>query len=178
MASNSKVQSAVLAITLRAITGQLRRKAMALGEKGRIEPGAVTLIQRFGGSINPNIHWLSSRALASAVSREATFHMLVLEGCMRSEENTMGRGRGADGRGGRSGHQNVVDQDHPISHATRILREQRRGVGRGSSSPNGSRSCQRAWQPPSSTGSDWGQGLVRRSGVLGQWMNVTTRRQT
>ena len=53
---------------------------MALGEKGRIEPGAVTLIQRFGGSINPNIHWLSSRALASAVSREATFHMLVLEG--------------------------------------------------------------------------------------------------
>ena len=60
MASNSKVQSAVLAITLRVITRLIRKKA---GEKGRIETGAVTLIQRFGESINLNIH----------------FHMLVLE---------------------------------------------------------------------------------------------------
>lgn len=63
MASNSKVQSAILAITLRVITGLMRKKAKGR-EKGRIDPGAVTLIQRFGSSINLNVH----------------FHMLVLEG--------------------------------------------------------------------------------------------------
>ena len=70
MASNSKVQSAVLAITLRVITKQIRKKAKALGEKGRIEPGAVTLIQRFGSSINLNVH----------------LHMLVLEGVYATGE--------------------------------------------------------------------------------------------
>lgn len=59
MASNSRVQSDILAITLRVITRLIRKR-----EKGRIEPGAVTLIQRFGGSINLNVH----------------FHMLILEG--------------------------------------------------------------------------------------------------
>lgn len=64
MASNSKVLTNVLAITLRAITGLIRRKARAQGEEGPLECGAVTLVQRFGGSINLNLH----------------FHMLVLEG--------------------------------------------------------------------------------------------------
>ncbi len=64
MASNSKVLTNVLAIALRAITGLVRRKARAKGEEGPLECGAVTLIQRFGGSINLNLH----------------FHMLVLEG--------------------------------------------------------------------------------------------------
>ncbi|MBI2440409.1 MAG: transposase [Lentisphaerae bacterium] len=64
MAGNAKVQSAILALTQRVITRYLRKQAKALGEKSRIETGAVTLIQRFGGSINLNVH----------------FHMLVMEG--------------------------------------------------------------------------------------------------
>jgi len=51
MASNPKVQSALLAITLRTITGWLKKKAKAQGLTG-VKTGAVTLIQRFGGSIN------------------------------------------------------------------------------------------------------------------------------
>lgn len=63
MASHPKVQSAILAITLRTITGHLKKKAKAHGLT-QIKTGAVTLIQRFGGSINLNLH----------------FHMLVMEG--------------------------------------------------------------------------------------------------
>jgi hypothetical protein len=70
MASNSTVQSAILAITLRAITGWLRKQAKAQGVAGPVETGAVTLIQRFGGSINLNLH----------------FHMLILEGVYSGEE--------------------------------------------------------------------------------------------
>jgi len=57
--------------TIRAIRGFLRKKARAQGAKGPADTGVVTLIQRFGGSVNLNIH----------------FHMLVLEGvCPIQEE--------------------------------------------------------------------------------------------
>src|SRR4030095_12030769 len=70
LAVSPKVQSAILKIRLRAITGWLRKKARAQDIRDSVETGAVTLIQRFGGSINLNLH----------------FHMLVLEGVYVGKE--------------------------------------------------------------------------------------------
>ncbi len=70
MAVNPKVQSAILKITLRAITGWLRKKAKVQEVTGPVETGAVTLIQRIGGSVNLNLH----------------FHKLVLEGVYVGKE--------------------------------------------------------------------------------------------
>jgi len=62
-----QVPSKLLAITLRCLTGRTRRKVQASGGGEGIKSGAVTLIQRFGGSLNLNVH----------------FHMLILEGGYR-----------------------------------------------------------------------------------------------
>ena len=50
------LQSEILAITIRAISALLRKKAKALGLKQKLEYAVVTVIQRFGGSINLNPH--------------------------------------------------------------------------------------------------------------------------
>ena len=64
MASNSGLTTQILAIMVRGIGGYLKKKARAAGHKGRVETGCVTLIQRYGGALNLNIH----------------FHTLFLEG--------------------------------------------------------------------------------------------------
>lgn len=64
LAKNPALQAGSLRIVHRVISGYLRRKARQQGLRLRLEPGAVTLIQRFGGSLNLNVH----------------FHMLFLEG--------------------------------------------------------------------------------------------------
>jgi len=64
LARNPKHLSRTLTITHRAITAFIRKKAKHKNFKSRLEPGAVTLIQRFGGSINLNPH----------------LHMLFMEG--------------------------------------------------------------------------------------------------
>ena len=61
-ASRPDIMGAVLGIVYRAIAGHLIRKA-GFGAK-RAHTGAVTLIQRFGGALNLNLH----------------FHMLFLDG--------------------------------------------------------------------------------------------------
>jgi len=71
MASTPKVQSKVLAITIRAISGMIRKKVRAQGLGSHVETGALTLIQRFGSSINLNPH----------------FHVLGLEGAYLTEES-------------------------------------------------------------------------------------------
>lgn len=64
LAKNPALQAGCLRIVHRAISGYLRKKAKHQGLRLRLKPGAVTLIQRFGGSLNLNVH----------------FHMLFLEG--------------------------------------------------------------------------------------------------
>jgi len=64
LAKNPKIQGNVLTLVHRAITGYIRKKAKKKGLRARLQPGAVTLIQRFGGSLNLNVH----------------YHMLFLEG--------------------------------------------------------------------------------------------------
>jgi hypothetical protein len=59
LARNAKLQSQILGICLRAIHALIAKKA---GRK--LKTGAVTLLQRFGGALNLNLH----------------LHMLVLEG--------------------------------------------------------------------------------------------------
>jgi hypothetical protein len=61
-ASRPQVMSGVLGIVYRAIAGHLARKAGK--SRRRAETGAVTLVQRFGGALNLNVH----------------FHMLFLDG--------------------------------------------------------------------------------------------------
>ena len=64
LARHPKHLSAVLTIVHRAISTFIKIKAKKKGFKGELQPGAVTLVQRFGGSINLNVH----------------LHMLFLEG--------------------------------------------------------------------------------------------------
>jgi hypothetical protein len=64
LAKNPKIQGKVLTIVHRAITAYIRKKAKKKGLRAQLQPGAVTLIQRFGGSLNLNVH----------------YHMLFLEG--------------------------------------------------------------------------------------------------
>jgi len=64
LAKNPKIQARVLTIVHRAITTYIRKKAKQKGFRATLQPGAVTLIQRFGGSLNLNVH----------------YHMLFLEG--------------------------------------------------------------------------------------------------
>jgi len=71
MAYDSKIQSKVLEITIRAISSFYKQSAK---KKGVAFPktGAVTVIQRFGGSVNLNPH----------------FHMLFMDGVMNAGEFT------------------------------------------------------------------------------------------
>ena len=55
LAKNPKIQSKCLAIVHRAITGFIKKKAKRKGLRACLQPGAVTLIQRFGGGLNLNI---------------------------------------------------------------------------------------------------------------------------
>lgn len=64
LAKNPKIQGGCLTIVHRAITAYIHKKAKKRGFRSKLQPGAVTLIQRFGGSLNLNVH----------------FHMLFLEG--------------------------------------------------------------------------------------------------
>jgi len=64
LAKNPKIQAKCLSIVHRAITNFIRQKAKRKGFRSKLQPGAVTLIQRFGGSLNLNVH----------------YHMLFLEG--------------------------------------------------------------------------------------------------
>lgn len=64
LAKNPKIQGKCLTIVHRAITSFIQKKAKMKGLRAPLQPGAVTLIQRFGGSLNLNVH----------------FHMLFIEG--------------------------------------------------------------------------------------------------
>lgn len=64
LAKNPKIQSKVLTIVHRVIAASIKKKASQRGLRTPLQPGAVTLIQRFGGSLNLNVH----------------YHMLFLEG--------------------------------------------------------------------------------------------------
>lgn len=71
MAYDSKIQSKVLEITIRAISGFYKQKAKRDGIKSA-QTGVVTVIQRFGGSVNLNPH----------------FHMLFMDGVIKMGEFT------------------------------------------------------------------------------------------
>ena len=76
-ASQPKVMGKVLSIVYRAIATHLTRKAGYT--KATAQTGAVTLIQRFGGAVNLNIH----------------FHMLFLDGVyIDSADRSRARFRG------------------------------------------------------------------------------------
>ncbi len=64
LAQNAGFQARCLTIVHRAIMTHFQKKARRQGLRAPIQPGAVTLIQRFGGSLNLNVH----------------YHMLFLEG--------------------------------------------------------------------------------------------------
>jgi hypothetical protein len=64
LAQNAGFQARCLTIVHRAIMTYFQKKARRQGLHAPIQPGAVTLIQRFGGSLNLNVH----------------YHMLFLEG--------------------------------------------------------------------------------------------------
>ena len=56
MAANPKLMSTVLGIVTRAVAGFYRKRGIARGI-GSGETGAVTLVQRFGNSVNVNVHF-------------------------------------------------------------------------------------------------------------------------
>jgi Putative transposase/Transposase zinc-binding domain len=78
MAKNPKLQSEILTITIRAVSGLLRKKAKAKGLKRKLEYAVVTVIQRFGGSINlnPHLHMLWVDGLYDVSGEKSEFHEL------------------------------------------------------------------------------------------------------
>jgi hypothetical protein len=64
LAKDRELQARCLTIVHRAITTYFCKKAKRQGLRASLQPGSVTLIQRFGGSLNLNVH----------------YHMLFLEG--------------------------------------------------------------------------------------------------
>ena len=76
LAKNSKIQAGCLTIVHRAITAFIKKKAKQKGFRSTLQPGAVTLIQRFGGSLNLNVH----------------YHMLFLEGGYYATSEALGQG--------------------------------------------------------------------------------------
>lgn len=77
-AKNPKLQSDILTITIRAISGLLKKKAKSLGIKRKLEYAVVTVIQRFGGSINlnPHLHMLWVDGLYDVSGEKPEFHEL------------------------------------------------------------------------------------------------------
>ncbi|TMA44757.1 MAG: transposase, partial [Deltaproteobacteria bacterium] len=69
LAWNHTLCRALLAVYVRAVLGLYRRRARRRGVRGA-QGGAVTVIQRFGGGLNLNVH----------------FHTLVLEGVFAETE--------------------------------------------------------------------------------------------
>lgn len=78
LAKNNRLQSELLGITVRAVSGLLRKKAKALGLRPKLEYAAVTVIQRFGGSINlnPHLHMLWVDGLYDVEGERPIFHPL------------------------------------------------------------------------------------------------------
>lgn len=95
MAANPKLMSAVLGVVTRAITGFYRKRGIARGAKGG-QSGAVTLVQRFGGSVNLNVH----------------FHQLWIEGVFSADKEGVPRYRWAP---------KPLDQD--ISHVLETIQK-------------------------------------------------------
>lgn len=78
LAKSPRLQSELLKITIRAVSGLLRNKAKGEGLKEKLEYAVVTVIQRFGGSINlnPHLHMLWVDGLYDATKDVAVFHSL------------------------------------------------------------------------------------------------------
>ena len=79
MAKNPKLQSEILSITIRAISGLLKKRAKKEGVGGKLDYAVVTVIQRFGGSINvnPHLHMLWVDGLYDVSGEIAVFHGLI-----------------------------------------------------------------------------------------------------
>ena len=78
MAKNPGLQSNILTITIRAVSGLLRKKAKDLGLKQKLEFAVATVIQRFGGSINlnPHLHMLLVDGLYDVAEETPVFHRI------------------------------------------------------------------------------------------------------
>ena len=79
IAKNNRLQSELLTLTIRAITALLRKKAKGQGFRQKLEYAVVTVIQRFGGSINlnPHLHMLWVDGLYDVAGETAVFHPLT-----------------------------------------------------------------------------------------------------
>lgn len=57
MAANSKLQTKILEIVIRAISGYYKKKLKAKYKLKKLSVGSVTLVQRFGSALNLNVHF-------------------------------------------------------------------------------------------------------------------------
>ena len=57
MAYDARLTSVVLSVFIRALFGELRRRARELLNLGSSQCGAVTFVQRFGDALNANVHF-------------------------------------------------------------------------------------------------------------------------
>ena len=71
LASKSEVLSAVIRIVMRVVLGFYRKRGRELG-LGKAEPGAVSFVQRSGGSLNSNTH----------------LHIIVIDGVYSRDESS------------------------------------------------------------------------------------------
>ncbi len=108
MAYDRRLTSDVLNVFIRALFGELRRRAKQLLGLGSSQCGAVTFVQRFGDALNANVH----------------FHCMVLDGVYAA---------GASGRP--EFHQLPAPEDPDVLHLTALVNQrvrsllERRGLG-------------------------------------------------
>jgi hypothetical protein len=108
MAYDRRLTSDVLNVLIRALFGELRRRAERLLNLRSTQCGAVTFVQRFGDALNANMH----------------FHSMVIDGVYA-----------AGARGRPEFHQLPVPEDQDVLRLTAVVNErfrsllERRGLG-------------------------------------------------
>jgi hypothetical protein len=101
LARSPKLQSKVLAIALRAIHALIQKKVRRPGLK--INTGAVTILQRFGGSLNLNLH-LHINAVRLTASSRHHIPLLVFSASVLNNTSVAARIANAD----------LIHSQHPI----------------------------------------------------------------
>jgi hypothetical protein len=69
MAYSADATTVVLGAFISAINSDLRRRARKRKLRGRLQTGSLTVVQRFGSSLNLNVHYAECRIMWSADDR-------------------------------------------------------------------------------------------------------------
>ena len=85
MAYDARLTSDLLNVFIRALFGELRRRAHESRSLRSSQCGAVTFMQRYGDALNANVHF---HCLATAFTQPAKMAVLSFTNCQRPRMRT------------------------------------------------------------------------------------------